>query len=86
VLILLQAEICKDPLSIYKHMQSNGIGVQYAPFYRVYAMAVAGKGDRTSAVKILELGIQREARPANILHKTISELKAVKVIDETVSF
>ncbi len=69
-------------------MGSREIGVRHAPYYVAYSTALARKGDKKEALKVLEKGIRVEARPLNLLKKTMTELQNSQmksILDESVS-
>ena len=78
-LCCVQAAICKDPVSIYKHMRGHGIGTKYAPYYKAFATTLAERGERGEAIRVLEGGVQAEARPLNLLTQFITELKGGQI-------
>ncbi len=76
--------MCKDPVSIYKHMRGLGIGTKYAPYYKAFATTLTERGERAEAIRVLEGGVQAEARPLNLLTKSLAELKAASQVTKTV--
>lgn len=69
-------------------MATREIGIRHAPYYVAYSSALARRGDRGEAVKVLENGIRVEARPGSLLTKALTELQTGQVksvLDESVS-
>ncbi len=66
-----QANVYGDPLELYNHMLTRGIGTQYALFYEAYSTALEGAGERSEALKVLEMGVSRKAHPVRRLQKML---------------
>lgn len=76
-LLYIQADICKDPVAVYKHMQANDIGTKFALYYLAHSNALLERGSRNEAIRMLERGIQQKVRPVQMLQKRLQELKNV---------
>eukprot|EP01090_Pellita_catalonica_P007331 TRINITY_DN17912_c0_g1_i1.p1 TRINITY_DN17912_c0_g1~~TRINITY_DN17912_c0_g1_i1.p1 ORF type:complete len:320 (+),score=39.18 TRINITY_DN17912_c0_g1_i1:147-962(+) len=62
-LVLLYADKASNPISMFRYLNTNKIGVQYAKFYVRWALYLEDNGDAAKANKIYEEGIKRKAQP-----------------------
>ncbi|XP_064403881.1 uncharacterized protein LOC135349290 isoform X3 [Halichondria panicea] len=60
-------------------MRGHGIGTKYASYYKAFATTLAERGERGEAIRVLEGGVQAEARPLNLLTQFITELKGGQI-------
>lgn len=62
-----QAELCQEPREIYSYMNSQGIGVKLAIFYKAWAESLEEAGNTQAADQILAQGIAAQASPVDHL-------------------
>ena len=67
--MLTQASSHKEPIEVYRHMNSKGIGTKLAKYYQSWALATEDSGDTKAADKILALGVSNGAQPTASLAK-----------------
>lgn len=59
----LQADICNDPLEIYKFMFDQKFGCELACFYEGWACLLEQLGNYKQADAVYQTGLQKNARP-----------------------
>ncbi len=73
----MQANVCKDPLVLYKHMLEHGIGTQFAMLYEGYAKTLCDKGHLEDGIALLKKGIQAGAKPQHLLQSNLENISQV---------
>ncbi|PRP89065.1 hypothetical protein PROFUN_02343 [Planoprotostelium fungivorum] len=63
------ADVCSEPLDVFKFMQANRIGEYVSTFYEAWAIVLESKGNFSSAEKVYKKGIKMLAEPIDNLKK-----------------
>lgn len=66
---LKYAEMCTNPLEIYKHLFNNHVGTMNSKLYIHWATYLEDLGDIDSADKVIDKGIDMGAQPRDIMKK-----------------
>eukprot|EP01134_Creolimax_fragrantissima_P004185 CFRG4185T1 len=65
------ADSCQNPIIVYQYMNDEEIGTELAFFYEKWASACRAYGNEQDAALVIDLGVNRKARPMNrLLRKT----------------
>lgn len=70
---LMYVDLIKDPLEAFRWMEANSVGTMFSDFWIRWTRFIEDQGDFQGAKKILEMGIEREAKPIEKLKKRMQD-------------